>query len=107
MTAIMDLSFPGQRTATATSFIPQCPSQVFYVQKFEFRFISFCSLVVGIDCVADRLKLNENYIFLNEKKEPHPFVLNLFPRMLEIAFKGFEISNFLREHAPEPLEKGD
>ena len=41
MTATVDLSFPGQQTATATSFITQCPSEVVYVQKFEFRFHPF------------------------------------------------------------------
>ena len=41
MTATVDLSFPGQQTATATSFITQCPSEVVYVQKFEFRFHHF------------------------------------------------------------------
>ena len=47
-------------------------------------------------------KLNESYIFLNEKKEPHSFVLNLLPRMLEI-----EISNFLTENAPDsPRKRG-
>ena len=45
-----------------------------------------------VSCVADNQNLNENYIFLYEKRTL--FVLNLVPRTLDIAFKGFEISKF-------------
>ena len=77
MTATVDLSFPGQQTATATSFITQCPSEVVYVQKFEFRFHHFVHWLYELIVWLIDWKLNESYIFLNEKKN-HTFLSSIY-----------------------------
>ena len=77
MTATMGLSFPGQRTATATSFIPQCPSEVVYGQKFAFRFHHVVHWLYELIVWLIDWKLNESYIFLNEKKN-HTFLSSIY-----------------------------
>ena len=77
MTATVDLSFPGQQTATATSFITQCPSEVVYVQKFEFRFHPFVHWLYELIVWLIDWKLNESCIFLSEKKK-HTFLSSIY-----------------------------
>ena len=71
MTAIIDLSFPGQRTATATLCIPH--DSVYVVVQFYpwFNFIFFCFKLIIIHYHAQkqreiktkpRIKLNHNII---------------------------------------------
>ena len=53
MTAIMDFSFPGQRTATATSCIPQ--DSVYVVVNFLFQAISVFLLFLGMVIYANEV----------------------------------------------------
>ena len=53
MTAIMDFSFPGQRTATATSCIPH--DSVYVVVIFLFQAISVFLLFFGMVIYANEV----------------------------------------------------
>ena len=53
MTAIMDFSFPGQRTATATSCIPH--DSVYVVVNFLFQVISVFLLFLGMVIYANEV----------------------------------------------------
>ena len=53
MTAIMDFSFPGQRTATATSCIPH--DSVYVVVNFLFQVISVFLLFLGMVIYASEV----------------------------------------------------
>ena len=53
MTAIMDFSFPGQRTATATSCIPH--DSVYIVVNFLFQVISVFPLFLGMVIYANEV----------------------------------------------------
>ena len=53
MTAIMDFSFPGQRTVTATSCIPH--DSVYVVVNFLFQAISVFLLFLGMVIYANEV----------------------------------------------------
>ena len=53
MTAIMDFSFPGQRTATAISCIPH--DSVYIVVNFLFQLISVFLLFLGMVIYANEV----------------------------------------------------
>ena len=53
MTAIMDFSFPGQRTATATSCIPH--DSVYVVVNFLFQVISVFLFFLGMVIYANEV----------------------------------------------------
>ena len=57
MTAIMDLSFPGQRAATATSHIPH--NGVYVVVNFLFQLIFIFPLFWGMVMYANEFKTKE------------------------------------------------
>ena len=57
MTAIMDFSFPGQRTATATSCIPH--DSVYVVVNFLFQVIFVFLLFLGMVIYADEVETKE------------------------------------------------
>ena len=57
MTAIMDLSFPGQRTATATLYIPH--DSVYVVVNFLFQLIFIFPLFWGMVMYPNEFKTKE------------------------------------------------
>ena len=94
MTATMGSSFPGQRTATATSFIPQCPSEVVYGQKFEFRFHHVGHWLYELIVWLIDWKLNESCIFLNEKKN-HTFLSLIYcPECWKLHLRALKFQIF-------------
>ena len=61
----------------------------FFTGFFNYVYVEFVYVLVGIDCVTDKLKAT---FFKNEK---HTLLSsNLFPRMLKVAFFSFRALKF-------------